>query len=66
MPLLILLSVFLFSPTEIDWAKAQSEAVQLLQELIRIDTTNPPGNELALVRRVNRTELATKRHKMRK
>jgi acetylornithine deacetylase/succinyl-diaminopimelate desuccinylase-like protein len=33
--------------TEPDWAKAQSEAVQLLQELIRIDTTNPPGNERA-------------------
>ena len=31
----------------IDWHKAQAEAVQLLQELIRIDTTNPPGNERA-------------------
>ena len=30
---------------EIDWTKARGEAVQLLQELIRIDTTNPPGNE---------------------
>ena len=29
----------------IDWKVAQAEAVQLLQELIRIDTTNPPGNE---------------------
>jgi hypothetical protein len=43
MPLLILLSVLLFSPTDIDWTGLQSEAVQLLQELIRIDTTNPPG-----------------------
>lgn len=32
---------------DIDWTKARAEAVQLLQELIRIDTTNPPGNERA-------------------
>lgn len=32
---------------EIDWTKVCAEAVQLLQELIRIDTTNPPGNERA-------------------
>lgn len=31
----------------IDWHKQRAEAVQLLQELIRIDTTNPPGNERA-------------------
>src|ERR1043165_3456585 len=30
---------------EIDWTEVRNEAVQLLQELIRIDTTNPPGNE---------------------
>lgn len=30
---------------EIDWTKVRAEAVQMLQELIRIDTTNPPGNE---------------------
>ena len=35
------------SATEIDWTKTRAEAVQLLQELIRIDTTNPPGNERA-------------------
>jgi acetylornithine deacetylase/succinyl-diaminopimelate desuccinylase-like protein len=33
--------------TEIDWVRARAEAVQLLQELIRINTTNPPGNERA-------------------
>ena len=50
---LSLLFVFLLlaGPTgraaDIDWAKARAEAVQLLQELIRIDTTNPPGNERA-------------------
>jgi acetylornithine deacetylase/succinyl-diaminopimelate desuccinylase-like protein len=54
MPLLILLSLFLFSRAEIDWTKAQSEAVQLLQELIRIDTTNPPGNELATARHLKK------------
>jgi acetylornithine deacetylase/succinyl-diaminopimelate desuccinylase-like protein len=32
---------------EIDWNKVRAEAVQMLQELIRIDTTNPPGNERA-------------------
>ncbi|HEY6659496.1 MAG TPA: hypothetical protein VI031_00085, partial [Pyrinomonadaceae bacterium] len=33
------------SAADIDWTKVRAEAVQLLQELIRIDTTNPPGNE---------------------
>jgi len=28
-----------------DFAEARAEAVRLLQELIRIDTSNPPGNE---------------------
>jgi acetylornithine deacetylase/succinyl-diaminopimelate desuccinylase-like protein len=28
-----------------DFAKARDEAVQLLQGLVRIDTSNPPGNE---------------------
>lgn len=32
---------------DVDWTKVRGEAVQLLQELIRIDTTNPPGNERA-------------------
>lgn len=54
MPLLLLLSVLLFAPADIDWSKAQSEAVQLLQELIRIDTTNPPGNELATARHIEK------------
>ena len=35
------------SAAEIDWTKVRAEAVQMLQELIRIDTTNPPGNERA-------------------
>ena len=30
----------------IAWEKYQDEAVRLLQEYIRIDTSNPPGNEL--------------------
>ena len=45
----LLLSVSPCSASDIDWSidwkGAQAEAVQLLQELIRIDTTNPPGNE---------------------
>src|SRR5215510_14168596 len=28
-----------------DFNKARDEAIQILQELIRIDTSNPPGNE---------------------
>lgn len=47
--LFIAVFLLLVGPTcpaaEIDWTKARAEAVQLLQELIRIDTTNPPGNE---------------------
>jgi len=48
-----LLTVFLLllvpsgRAAEIDWTTVRAEAVQLLQELIRIDTTNPPGNERA-------------------
>lgn len=43
--LLVIISASACPAIEIDWSKAQAEAVQLLQELIRIDTTNPPGNE---------------------
>jgi acetylornithine deacetylase/succinyl-diaminopimelate desuccinylase-like protein len=31
----------------IDWPPYQDEAVKLLQDYLRIDTSNPPGNELA-------------------
>jgi acetylornithine deacetylase/succinyl-diaminopimelate desuccinylase-like protein len=31
----------------IEWQRYQDEAVKLLQEYLRIDTSNPPGNELA-------------------
>ncbi|OGF56315.1 MAG: hypothetical protein A2Z21_03980 [Candidatus Fraserbacteria bacterium RBG_16_55_9] len=31
--------------TEIHWKKCGEEAVQILSELLQIDTTNPPGNE---------------------
>lgn len=32
-------------PYNVDWEAAGQEAVGILQSLIRIDTTNPPGNE---------------------
>ncbi len=32
-------------PNEIDWQKAGDEAVELLARYLRVDTTNPPGNE---------------------
>ena len=48
---LLVVFLFLAVPTcpaaDIDWTRVRAEAVQLLQELIRIDTTNPPGNERA-------------------
>ena len=36
----------------IDWEAQGEEAVARLQELVRFDTTNPPGNELPLVQHV--------------
>lgn len=33
----------------IPWERYQDEAVRLFQEYLRIDTSNPPGNELAAV-----------------
>jgi acetylornithine deacetylase/succinyl-diaminopimelate desuccinylase-like protein len=38
------------SAHEPDWAAAQQAAVEHLQRLIRINTVNPPGNELAVAR----------------
>src|SRR3954463_13742557 len=31
----------------VDWNATQAEALQWFQQYLRIDTTNPPGNELA-------------------
>ncbi len=36
--------------TEIDWNAATNEAVRILREYLRIDTSNPPGNEERAVR----------------
>lgn len=38
--------------SRIDWEAAQSEALAYLQELIRIETINPPGNEHRAARRL--------------
>ncbi len=35
--------------TFLDWQAATAETVETLQRLVRIDTTNPPGNELPAV-----------------
>jgi acetylornithine deacetylase/succinyl-diaminopimelate desuccinylase-like protein len=32
---------------DVDYEQATAEAIRLLQDLIRVDTTNPPGNEAA-------------------
>jgi acetylornithine deacetylase/succinyl-diaminopimelate desuccinylase-like protein len=40
-------------PRDLDaaaWAAARGEATALLQQLLRVDTSNPPGNELAAAR----------------
>ena len=34
-------------PTNINWHRVRDEAVRHLRTLVRIDTSNPPGNELA-------------------
>ncbi|MBI4278682.1 MAG: peptidase M20, partial [Armatimonadetes bacterium] len=36
--------------TEVAWETIEPEAIRHLQNLIRIDTTNPPGNEIEAVR----------------
>src|SRR6476660_4380912 len=50
---IVLLSVVLvifagqLRPQQIDWPHYQDMAVDLMQQYLRIDTSNPPGNELA-------------------
>lgn len=39
---------------EPDWAAAGDETVQHLREMLRIETVNPPGNEMPLARYVER------------
>lgn len=34
------------SASPIDWSALQSESVQHLRNYIRVNTTNPPGNEI--------------------
>ncbi len=38
--------------TDIDWSSARREAVDHFKALLRIDTTNPPGNEIAAARHI--------------
>jgi len=40
--------------TRIDWKELGDEAAELLSELIKIDTTNPPGNERAAAEHLKR------------
>ncbi len=43
--LLFLLAASLASAQSIDWAKVQAESLRYWTDLIRIDTSSPPGNE---------------------
>jgi len=45
--LLIALMPLRASAADIDWNKAGQQAAELLSAYVRIDTTNPPGNETA-------------------
>ena len=45
-------------PKAIDWDKLTQEAAALLSQYIRLDTTNPPGNELAAARMLRERFLA--------
>ncbi|MCL5671142.1 MAG: M20/M25/M40 family metallo-hydrolase [Acidobacteria bacterium] len=53
--ILVALFVFAASPAEpsanaasrLDWTKYQNATVRLMQDYLRINTSNPPGNELA-------------------
>src|SRR4051812_9482581 len=38
------------APRPVDWTAMQAEAVEALRQYLRINTTNPPGNELASAR----------------
>jgi acetylornithine deacetylase/succinyl-diaminopimelate desuccinylase-like protein len=38
------------APSPVDWPALQSESVQNLRDYIRVNTTNPPGNEIQAAR----------------
>src|SRR5438128_2225759 len=43
-------AVVIAAPTEGDWKALGDEAIALLSQYLRINTTNPPGNEIAAAR----------------
>lgn len=45
---------FFVNAADINWDKTEKELIDLLQSLIRVDTQNPPGNELAACRVLNK------------
>ncbi len=49
--LVVLLSALAVHAAEpvVDWEKAKAEALQHFQAIVRFDTSNPPGNETAVV-----------------
>ena len=40
-------------PTDAEWRRATDETVAHLQQFIRVDTVNPPGNEMRLARLID-------------
>lgn len=45
--LMFLIAHTAWSAPKVDWKAAEKEAVEYFQQYLRIDTTNPPGNETA-------------------
>jgi len=46
--------------TGVNWEAVRLEATQILQELLRIDTTNPPGNEILAAEYLADVDLASR------
>jgi acetylornithine deacetylase/succinyl-diaminopimelate desuccinylase-like protein len=52
--LALLIPVSLFAQAQPDWSKIQDETLRHFQALVRLDTTNPPGNETRAIEYVKK------------
>ena len=46
---LLLAATVLAQPAQPDWAKIEEETMRHFQAILRLDTSNPPGNETLVV-----------------